>query len=66
MKNYKVAIQTMVYITYDVQAENAEQATRKAEYLFNDDRKNYTISSDDITLCREDGGILEMFEPEEQ
>lgn len=64
MKNYKVAIQAIVYITYEVSAENEEQATRKAEFLFNDDKKDYTISSDEVTIVR-DSEILEMFEPEE-
>lgn len=66
MKNYKVAVQAIVYITYDVQAENEEQATDAAVLKFNDDRRNYTMSSDDITIYQDETSLIEVFEPEEQ
>ena len=66
MKNYKVAIQAIVYITYDVQAENEEQAVDVAALKFKDDRRNYTVSSDDITIWNDESSFIEVFEPEEQ
>lgn len=66
MKNYKVDIQAIVYITYDVQAENEEQAVDAAALKFKDDRRNYTMSSDDITILNDEASLIEVFEPEEQ
>ena len=66
MKNYKVPIQAIVYITYDVQAENEEQAVDIAALKFKDDRRNYTVSSDDITIWNDEASFIEVFEPEEQ
>ena len=63
-KNYKVTVQAMVYITYDISAIDENSAVRKAEFLFNDDKKDFVISSNDITIC--DGNVIEIFEPEEQ
>lgn len=63
-KKFKVTVEARVYITYDISAENEYQATRKAEFLFNDDKKDYTISSDDIRIVR-DSEIIETYEPEE-
>lgn len=65
-KNYKVTVQAMVYITYDISARDENSAVRKAECLFNDDKKDYVISSDDITICGDDNSLIEIFEPEEQ
>ena len=65
-KNYKVTVQAMVYITYDISARDENSAVRKTEYLFNDDKKDYVISSDDITICGDDNSLIEIFEPEEQ
>lgn len=63
-KNYKVTVQAMVYITYDISAIDENSAVRKAEFLFNDDKKDFVISSNDITIC--DENVIEIFEPEEQ
>ncbi len=65
-KNYKVTVQAMVYITYDISARDENSAVKKAEFLFNDDKKDYVISSDDIRICKCDNSLIEIFEPEEQ
>jgi hypothetical protein len=65
-KKYKVTVQAIVYITYDISARDENTAVRKAEYLFNDDKKDFVISSEDIRICSGNESLIEIFEPREQ